>query len=194
MADFPAFDVDGDGANNGARSTAGTFWTEIDDDPNAGQPDADYIYGPNNGNGDVFCLLEAMPGDFGDIDTLLIEVFTAISGWSNDTWVLYAQIFDVTEATNYTDEITLATKSEGADTTGDSGQLSFTINATGLAASKGDWDGARVWFRWDFSQTKGGDGAELRLHAIEFTGTYTEAGPGAPVQADHQYRRRRVFA
>ena len=106
----------------------------------------------------AYFALEDMPSDFGDIDTLLLnlryfrDANTALKTW--DT--LTARVYDSTLAVAYTDLLTVA--SSITNTTGaNSGATGFTINATGLAASKANWNGAVLALHIVRTKEKGGN-------------------------------------
>ena len=180
MANYGPLVPDGDQTIVGTPTGTGAPWnTRVDDDPAAGQPDADWIAnnsGATGGTTSIFYDFASMPEDFGDIDTMTVDAYTAGDGSrTDDDVILKAAIYKSDESTILTDLITLANWDAGGFDGGLKTGLSFTINETGLAASEADWNAARLYCEWTDNHTKGNDSLYIRIHAIELNGTYTAA-------------------
>ena len=179
-------------APNGDQAIVGTptggiapWWPKVDDDPAAGQPDADHMantVGLDAAITSIFFDFVDFPGDFGSIDTMTLDAFMASAGArTDDDITLEAQIFKNDEATALTDLITVSTWNAGGFTGGLQAGLAFVINGAGLAASEADWNAARIYVLWTYARNKGDDGMFIRLHALELNGTYTAAIPGGTI-------------
>ena len=142
---IPDGDQTGDSVINEQGATSNTYLS-IDDDPDS--PDlSDYIF-TQGVDGYKFYDLSATPGDFSAVTSSRIRADVRKINISGFTVNLYAQIFDADEVTDWTDEVVVATE---ATSDGLVEASYFTINATGLAATKGEWDTARVKLRWDYT-------------------------------------------
>jgi len=127
------------------------------------------------------------PGDFGSMNTLLIQFRY---GWEstpvNTVWtVLGARVVASDGSTllanggstdnwqSVASEITTATPTTSA-------VVAFaTVNTT---ATQGDWDGASLQIWWVRTRSKGGDALGCRVYEAWVTGTYTtSAGGPAPL-------------
>lgn len=163
--------------------TGPPFYTHCDENP--ASPGTDWVGNDQTEtDGVAFFEVANTPSDFGFIDSLSVDYSRQAQGFSDDTCILYVQVFASNESTNYTDEITLA---DETDTTKITEVGTFTINATGLAASKADWDGARIRFRWDYTQTTGPDNAQIKVFAFELNGAYTKVVTITDVETDEEY-------
>ena len=134
----------GDGTVTNINSTDVTFSTEVDDLP--GSAGSDYLYNDTL-DGSVLLTLENMPADFASMRHIQFFYEVDTNNFAGDTCVLYGSVTASDETTAYTDEVQLATQTTAAGTY----SIVVPINATGLAASKTDWDGARLKLRWDYT-------------------------------------------
>lgn len=139
---------DGDGSRsvvlNEANTTTNLF-ASVDDSPDT--PDTSNWLTTGEGDGYVFLDVSATPADFGSINNpLTVRAYLDSVGFSTDTCVVYAQMFASDETTPYTDEQQVGTEASTALVTAD-----LTVNATGLAATKADWDAAKLRIRWDYT-------------------------------------------
>ena len=142
---IPDGDQTGDSVINEQGSTSNTYLS-IDDDPDS--PDlSDYVF-TQGVDGYKFYDLSATPGDFSAVTSLRVRADVRKINISGFTVNLYAQVFNAAEDTNWTDEVVFATQ---ATSDGLVEASYFTINATGLAATKPEWDAARVKVRWDYT-------------------------------------------
>lgn len=98
------------------------------------------------GDGSAFIGMTATPANFGSMKTLTIEGYARNSDFGADTCNLYAQVFKSDESTALTDEVLL-----GNQTLDGLVEIDFTLNAAGLAATKGEWDGCVVKIREDYT-------------------------------------------
>lgn len=162
------------------RSTgAGTYASHIDSDPSTGQPDGDYIYNAGAAGGFSFFIMTDVPTDFGSMDTVTVDTFTDVVGRTDDNIDFRCSIWDSTETIMYAGNVI-----------GDNGELvgmnpngllttTLTLTSAGLAASKADWNNARIRMSWYYTQNMAKDAYDLRLHAFEVNGTYTQFVAGA---------------
>ena len=134
----------GDGTVSAINSTDVTFSTEVDDLP--GSAGSDYLYN-DTADGSVFLTLENMPTDFASMRHIQFFYEVDTNNFTGDTCVLYGRVTAADETTAYTDEVQLATQATAAGTY----SIVVPINATGLAATKTDWDAARLKLRWDYT-------------------------------------------
>lgn len=98
------------------------------------------------GDGDAFIGMTATPSNFGLMKTLTIEGYARNSDFDTDSCNLYARVFKSDETTPLTDEVLL-----GNQTLDGLVEIDFTLNAAGLAANKGEWDGCVVKIREDYT-------------------------------------------
>jgi hypothetical protein len=137
-------------------------------------------------NNSVYMALDDVPADLGNVDTLKIQVrYNHNNPSANLTWDgLSCRIYKADLSTALTDELTIHS---GYNTNSwvSTAVLDFVNEDT--AASKADWNGAVVYFYYDKSRSKGGNGsAGMAITAVEITGTYTiSAGVSIPVLAYH---------
>jgi len=168
----------GDGTVGTWTSTAATFYTEIDNDPDAADDDTTYVQGPNRADASMFVLLSDTPADFGSADTIEIKVKHKEDGTGNDVIDMYYQIFQSDEATVITAETTATRLTQGT----------YTINAKSVSITgtndKTTWDGARIRLRQDYTRTGAADTtSQARVTAIEVNITYTLVVPPATWKA-----------
>jgi hypothetical protein len=119
----------------------------------------------------VFAL-EDMPGDFGNVDSVSIQLRYALSAEPDlNSWdSLTAQIVESDGSTPLTDEVTIASDITTTTPT-NSGAVELTNPNTG--ADEATWNAALVVLRFSITKAKGGDTIEERVFAAEVTGTYT---------------------
>jgi hypothetical protein len=157
--------------NDGADTD---LWQAIDSDPDAPN-NTDYCYNDALNDDTAFVGFDNFPADFSAIVSMTVAIYITTNGArSNDDIEIFMQVYNAAEAANYTDEVSMVIWNAGNDPPASQKYTqAFTINATGLAASEADWNGARLRIRYDGTQTKGPDAIELRITACELTGTYT---------------------
>ncbi|HZL94116.1 MAG TPA: hypothetical protein VFB99_10745 [Vicinamibacterales bacterium] len=150
-----------------------------------GSPDdADYVHDNTNSThtGTADFALGDTPSDFGNMDTLSVQLRYLQSGLSNNTWdSLRARVFQSDGTTPLTDERTVASSITTTSAT-NSSALAFT--GVNTSANKATWDGAIVRLFWGVTRTKGGDTHSLRVTAAQITGTYTAASPDRTAALD----------
>jgi hypothetical protein len=137
----------GDGTLTNVVDEAGgstNIYVSVDDDPDS-PTTTDYVT-PGAQTGSAFFDLSATPSDFGSVSSLSVKVHTVAIGFISDSAAVYAQVFASNESTNYTDEVSV-----GSSGTPGLANVAFTVNATGLAASKAAWDAARLRLRWTYT-------------------------------------------
>lgn len=143
--------------------------------------DADYVYTTLNATSSAIArfALGNVPSDFGDMDTLSIQLrYAWATGTQVNTWsTLAARVWDSTGTIPYTNERTVAS---GITTTTPTNSVvaGFTLTAEGLAATKAEWDAAIVYIYFYITKSMAGDTLQKRVYAAEITGTYsTGASP-----------------
>lgn len=141
------------------------LYASIDDDPDS-PTTSDYLKNSASANASVFLNLTDTPSDFGSMTTLQLDFYlNAPANWSDDSGVLYAQVFQSDETTTLTSEHQLATHSTGV------GYYSVAFTSV-IGADKTTWDGARLRLRVAYSKSKGPDDGQIRIAAAELDGTY----------------------
>jgi hypothetical protein len=185
MPALPALLPNGDGTIATAvitrSSGAGTYFSHIDEDPTSGQPDSDYLYNAGAAGGDSHFDLTATPTDFEAMSALSAVTYCVPIGRTDDNIELRIGVFAADETTRYAGDsggtqgaiVSGASNPSGLHTT------TLTLTAAGLAATKADWDAARVRANWIYTQSMSKDAYDLRLHALRLTGTYTAVNPNA---------------
>ncbi len=137
---------DSDGAAVNVESTAGNYWSAIDE--GAAAPGySDYIANSANMPGAVFLGL-SNPTSFTSIFRVDIKAALKSIGLSNDTIALYGQIFRSDDVTPLTGEVLLATR-----TTNTTATVTVTAPHEGYGAGgalTSDWNGARLRLRWEY--------------------------------------------
>lgn len=139
--------------------------------------DTSYVGSTSNATGAnaVYMALGAMPSDFSAMLTLSVRLRYAWAATPNGnlTWdSLQAAIVASDGSTAYTNTITLAS-SITTTTYTNSSATAFTINATGLAATKAQWESALLVITNNSTRSKGGDTTAQTVSAGELTGTYS---------------------
>lgn len=151
------------------------YYTHIDEDP--ASPGSDAVTNDQSEtDGEYFVGFTSTAADFGSMDQSLkiqhsVQAFD--DGSSNDALDCYASVVASDESTAYTDEVIIG---DELDITKATTESTWVVNATGLAASKADWDAAFVKLRWDYQKTGAGDNNQLFVYAFELNGTYTLFG------------------
>ena len=168
----------------GAVAAAGQFLSDtggspvgtlFDDDPSTGQPGSDYVYtAQDNVNDTGRWEFTNTPSTFASIDTLTFDCYVEESGFSDDQRSCSTRIVDSAGTALTTGSETILSVSSSATNRSQRVQGTFTINATGLAANKATWDGARIEITVTNAKNKGPDAGQVRIHAYRLGGTYTE--------------------
>ena len=150
------------------------MWQAIDDDVDSPDP-ADYADSSTGlYAGTAVLELTATPANFDNMDTISIAGFFMKTGVrDDDNVVYYVKVANAGDTVDYVDEIQIAASDAGGDDTGV--QAAGTVNAAGIAASKGDWDGARLHIRVAATKVKNWNSGTFGFEAIEVRGTYTSA-------------------
>lgn len=180
MATLPVIRPDGDGtiATSVITRSSGTnaYYTYINQDPTTGQPDSGYLYNAGAAGGDSHFTLQNMPLDFNRMSTLTVRTYSAAVGRVDDNVELRIGIFDSTETVRYAGD---STGTQGALVSGAANPnglytTNLTLTTAGQNATQADWNNARVRVNWIYSQSMSKDAYDLRLHALELNGTYTQ--------------------
>jgi hypothetical protein len=152
--------------------------------------DANFAEDTSNGGGtttlDQGYLLGNTPADFGSIATASVRLrYGWAASFTNRTWtVLGARLISVGDST-----VLAAADSGGAFTELNSGNITTTTPVTSsvvafawvnTAATKAQWDDARLEMRIVSVRSGGGSSVARRVYAGEITGTYAIA----PVEID----------
>jgi hypothetical protein len=173
---LPLLTVDNSSAPNGWTSAPNGALTAI----NASDQDANFGHAATNATGTYTqgWQLQDMPGDFGKMDTLTIQLrygwsaFATASRWpllaarivAGSTVLAAADIGGGFQTVAETIETTVATNSS---------VVNFAyINAD---AGKALWDAAVLEIRIDRTRSGGGNTNQQRIYAAQSTGTYFEA-------------------
>jgi hypothetical protein len=190
VATLPDLAPNADGTINTSvitRSTPATdpYYTYIDEDPQTLNPalDLSYLFNSGAAGGDSHFGFVDTPADFASMSTVSVRTYTVVSGRTDDNITLRVSIYDATETTMYAGN---AAGDAGADVSGAANPsglhtTALTLTAAGIAATKANWDAARIRVNWIYSQVMSKDAYDLRLHAVELTGTYTATNPNATV-------------
>lgn len=163
------------------------YWANIDEDPD-GTSDGNYIYNSvDNGSGDVTLGLTNTPADFASMDTMEVRFRAEGSGYTDDTGEIAVKIIEPGTNTayagwsGYSGDYRLLWSFAGNGNGVTVATASLTVTSAGLAASKEQWDAARLVIYFTNTRNMGGDGGQSRLHAIEINGTYTTSSTPATV-------------
>lgn len=153
------------------------IYTSIDETI-AGANDLDYVQGPAGTASAAIFSLTDMPADLSAMLTLTVNFRYCQIGRVDDTLGLNAIAVEAPDGTNY------ATASAIAGITSatfiNSGALSMTMTAAGLAASRTDWNAAQLTFQQSYTTSMGDDAARVKVSAVEVTGTYTPSVVAIP--------------
>ena len=152
------------GAANGAVALNDSDHTSIS------LTDGTTVYDSGTTSGDLRLNITDMPADFGTIQTpLTVSAVTQASAFIDDSDTLTVQIFAADGTTAYTDQVTLSTQAhilKGVRT------ASLTVNATGLAANRTAWNGARLRMIWTYGQNMSKDNGIISVWSIGIDGNY----------------------
>lgn len=168
------------GGADWSKTGAGSWYTEIDDDPDSHDSDTTYVQGPRGNGpplGTAFFLLEDVPSDFDPDSINSISLKFAAKRTQAAATVserVYAQLYRSDESTVITEESTIATLT-----------ASYALYTRSVLVSgthtKTDWDGARIRLRTNASNDSGTDvNQAARITAVEVVIDYTPAS-GATV-------------
>ncbi|MDQ2940628.1 MAG: hypothetical protein M3R05_00405 [Chloroflexota bacterium] len=173
-ATLPPIVPDGDGSRDAAILVRGTTiaWDAINETIAAADT-ATYLQNKQRVSGRYHAQLRSMPADFTSMSTLSITIRARTTGVSNDRTTLFAQLVAADEVTPLSAEVAVATNpGRSAWTT------SPAVAFGGLvASSKATWDGARLRLRWAYEAVGSRDSTQLRLTAVELSGTYATGSP-----------------
>lgn len=137
---------DGDGTAVNVETTAGNYWSAVDE--GTGAPNhGDYITNRANLSGSVFLSL-TNPASFSSIFRVDIKAALKTTGLANDTVHIFGQVFAGDEATPLTGEVLLATR-----TTNTTATVTVVTPHVGYGtggAAVADWNGARLRLRWEY--------------------------------------------
>lgn len=135
--------------------------------------DTDYVYDATNSTheGSCYFSLGDMPTDFVTMKTCTINLrYAWQSGTQTNAWTtLRARIYKSDGTTALTDKTDIAS-SITTTTLTNSGAISFT--GVDTAATKADWDGARVYIYFNITKSKSGDTLRKMVSGAEVKGTY----------------------
>jgi len=173
----------GDGTTTGWTSTAGSFYSVIDEEvetPN----DADYISGPNVSDSQMYVLLSDPPADFDSATAVNIKARHIKVTNGNDPIGMYYSVVESNESTAITAEAGFAAIGTTWTTT-----ASSTVSVTGTN-TKANWTSARLMIRQDWTKSGGTDGSTYgRVSAVEVNLTYTPTEATEDLQTKY-YRWR----
>lgn len=148
------------------------LFSKIDETIAAANDTLDFIKSATNPTGSPAITFDITdtPADFLAITTLSVRVRTArLNAGGNDTMGLQARV-ESSAGVTWTD--TLSFSIPTGVTFANSAVTAFTVNATGLAASKSGWDGARLRLIATQTSVGGADGNAVVVSTVELTGTY----------------------
>lgn len=151
--------------------------------------DSDYVHDNTNSDhtGDCwFAVATSLPGDFGTMATLFIELryFLDAAKGDNDWDSLNARVFQSNGSTPLTDEIVVFNNGGSPidnTTPADSGAVEFTGVDTSSDGTV--WAAAQVHIYFAINRNKGGDSVNECVSAGELTGTYNLAAQDVNVTA-----------
>ncbi len=150
--------------------------------------DADYILSPDRVTSSVFFTLQDTPATFDPDGLTQASVVvrgrkqTTGAAGTSDQWTIGAQLYDVTETIPYSDE-KITDPFSGTPTTS---QLTVTLTAAGIAATKSDWDGARLRLRAIYKIQEAQDaGSQARITQSKVT----LSGPKVTLQNQVYFKR-----
>lgn len=149
------------------------LWSKIEETIASAVDTNDFIKSAANPTGSPPIVFDVTntPADFTAITALSIQVRVArLNAAGNDTMGLQALVeSSAGVAWTNTLSFTVAVGVAYAN----SSVTAFTVNATGLAASKAGWDGARLRLVATQTSSGGADGNSVVVSAVQLTGTYT---------------------
>ncbi len=142
--DFVTLTPNADHSTENATSTAGTYYTEIDE--GVGSPTAaDYVANGTNTSGFVFVGL-TNPATWGAIYAVTLRLAYAGNGFSNDTVRVYAQVFQADEITPLTGELLAVSLAGNSSAT-----VTTNFPTPDQAATQAQWNAARLRIRWEYT-------------------------------------------
>ena len=147
------------------NSGGDTLWYQcIDDDPDS--PDSsDYIYNSNDIDATLKVDLTATDADLSNMDTATVAAYFSSNGTrSDDSIVIYIKITNAAETTDYIVETEIARWDSGGAQTGL--RTAGSVTAAGIAATKADWDAARLHIRYYEIEELGRDRSSGRRYRI----------------------------
>ena len=156
-----------------------TYYEATDDDPNSPNSN-DYVYAYVDAT--LVLDLTNVDADLDSMDSCGLRFYISSSGTRDDDSVLlYAKVANAANSEDFITEFEVSKWDAGGVsvsglTTGGS------ITGDGEAASKAEWDAARLHLRWDYQQTKGSDSLQIRVDAVELYGTYSVASANVEVE------------
>lgn len=141
--------------------------------------DTSYVTPGLDSAGSLTVNIDDMPVDFSSMDTLSVTAVVRLNGLRvDDSTTLFIQV-QTAGGVALTNEVQIADALLGAVYTNQTANL--TVNATGLAATKADWDAAMVRLRWTFTKNMASDGIALRVTQVYVDGNYTASAAPAQV-------------
>jgi hypothetical protein len=171
-------DADGtlDTSNLQHDTGTGTPWfSHMNDAPDGVSTDFVRCNGSlNSGNYFTWVGLSNVDADFGNMDTLNIDVDVLASGFDNDTCALTARIADGNGSVTF---LTAETATLGAQT--DTTRTQRNVAFSALTGTKTQWNNAYIRFQWTYTKVTSPDtAANLRIFGFDIDGTYTASGSG----------------
>lgn len=134
---------DADGSAIGVTSTAGNYWSVIDE--SAASPNHnDFVANEGDGGGSLFVGL-SNPTWGSTTYKVDVKIVTKGVGFGSDTVRVYAQVFQSDEVTPLTGEALMRTQTNNSTNT-----TTVTLPQVNTTAKKADWDGARLRLRWEY--------------------------------------------
>lgn len=153
-------------------SQTGTAWTTTtvgNIDEGIAGADGLFIVAGANSTSSIFYDVTDTPSDFVTMITLNYDIRYKITPLSNDTEVLYVQVFKSDKTTSLTNEMTVVSTTT-ALTIRNKGVTAFTGVST--TATKAEWNAAYFRIRTSHSASGGKDNSVWSIDAFEVTGTY----------------------
>jgi len=153
-------------------SQSGTAWTTTtvgNIDEGIAGADGVFIVAGANSTSSIFYSVTDTPSDFVKMITLNYNIRYKITPLSNDTEVLYVQVFKSDKTTALTNEMTVVSTTTAITIT-NKGSTAFTGVST--TATKAEWDAAYYRIRTTHAKSGGADNSVWSIDAFEMTGTY----------------------
>jgi hypothetical protein len=159
----------------GGAGTTGTYWGNVDDDPDAADDESSYVDGPNKTVGTVWLALSSVPVYFAGADTVEIKVKhqeMGGAGASDDRITLEYQIVDGDgSAVGLAAETTFGELAD--DETGWEVDVAPSLSVSGVNTAA-SWNGAYLRIRQAYRKAGGPDSLSYgRITAVEVNVTYT---------------------
>ena len=157
-------------------SQTGTAWvsttaTNIDED--VASADGAEIQSGNNATSTIFFDITDTPSDFISMISLKYNIRYNLINRTDDTEVLYVQLFKSNKTTTLTNEMTIATNPATGMT--NSGEVAFTGVST--TATKAEWDAAYERIRTAHTVSMSADGSNWRIDCINLVSGLYQASP-----------------